>query len=184
MIEQRIIDGLSRSDNTIIVELYRVYRDRFIALGFDYGLSETESLEIFHDSLIILRNHAKKGNLSKVQHQLSTYFITIGKYRMFDFLKKRGLSPLQVITDLPELVDEGDILSDDELTLTQKLLLEELHAMKPACRNMLTLFYLEGLSIEEIVIAGKYENANVVRAQKSRCLKLLKERIHAKRSNT
>lgn len=183
MVEQKIIAGLTGSDNDVIVSLYHEYRDRFIALGYEYGLTETEGLEIFHDSFIILKNHAKKGNLDKVEHQLSTYFITIGKYRIFDFLKKRGRSPLQFQHELPELAEDVEHQHDEQITDIQALVLEELKTLTPACRKMLTLFYLEGLSIEEIVTVGKYDNVNVVRAQKSRCLKILKERIHEKRSN-
>jgi DNA-directed RNA polymerase specialized sigma24 family protein len=183
MVEQRIIDGLSRSDNTVIAALYHEYRDRFISLGFDYGLSETEGLDIFHDSLIILRNHAIKGNLNKVQHQLSTYFITIGKYRVFDYLKKRGRSPMQLVQDIPEIPELIDAEWDESVSEYQATVLQSLNTLKPACKKMLMLFYFEGLSIEEIVSVGKYENANVVRAQKSRCLKILKERIHEKRIN-
>lgn len=181
MIEQRIIDGLSRSDNHVVEELYAGYREKFLLLGHNYRLSESESLDIFHDSLIILRNHAVKGNLGKVRHQLGTYFMAIGKYRLYEHLKKRQSDPVTLVLEMPDLIDESDLILDDDITQKQSLIMKALDAMGPACRKLLTYFYLEGLSIEEIVLVGGYDNSNVVRAQKSRCLKQLNERIHGKR---
>ncbi len=183
MIEQRIIDGLSRSDKHVVDELYYVYREKFLVLGQSFRLSEPECLDVFHDSLIILRNHAKKGNLNKVRHQLTTYFMAIGKYRFYEHLKKRQADPITHLVELPELIDEIDLVLDEEISQKQALILQALSMLGPACQRLLTFFYLEGLSIEEIVLVAKYENANVVRAQKSRCLKQLKERIHGKRSS-
>jgi len=183
MIEQRIIDGLSRSDKHVVEELYYDYREKFLVLGQSYRLSEAECLDVFHDSLIILRNHAIKGNLDKVRHQLSTYFMAIGKYRFYEYLKKRQVDPLIPVDKPPDQIDEIDLVLDEELSHKQALIMRALATLGPACQKLLTFFYLEGLSIQEIVLVAKYENANVVRAQKSRCLKQLNERIHGKRSS-
>jgi RNA polymerase sigma factor (sigma-70 family) len=183
MIEQRIIDGLSTSDNNVVEELYDGYRSKFLLLGQSYRLTEAESLDIFHDSLIILRNHAMKGNLGKVRYQLSTYFMAIGKYRLYEYLKKRQLDPLSLVSEIPDVIDDADHVLDDEISQKQSMIIKALDTIGPACRKLLTFFYFEGLSIDEIVHVGNYDNANVVRAQKSRCLKQLNERIHGKRSS-
>jgi predicted DNA-binding protein YlxM (UPF0122 family) len=45
------------------------------------------------------------------------------------------------------------------------------------CQEVLTLFYSRGLSIDEIVEHSDYTDGSVVRSQKSRCLKTLKDMI-------
>jgi RNA polymerase sigma factor (sigma-70 family) len=183
MIDKKIIDGLRRSDRHVVDELYQEFRQHFLSLGRKYKLSDSESIDIFHDSLIILRSHAQKGNLDRVRHQLSTYFMAIGKYRLFAILKKRNPEKTFTSVDIIDIMDEQDDLLDQEVSYQQRVILQALSAMSPSCRNILTLFYVEGLSIDKIVTVAGYENAGVVRAQKSRCLKQLNERIHGKRTS-
>jgi len=178
MIRPEIIDGLIRSDDKVIESLYREYRSGFIAMGASYSLGEGESLEIFHDSLLILRSHAINGNLAKVRHELKTYLFAIGKYRIFDILKRQKQSPVQFTETVPEFSDADLDVPDADLSDKHVEIMTQFEKLGESCRKMLTFFYFEGLTIDEIVLIGKYENSNVVRSQKSRCLRKLKEMIH------
>ncbi len=66
---------------------------------------------------------------------------------------------------------------DESLSHEQKLLKKYFETLGEQCQKLLTMFYYRGLSIKEIIAEGGYNNANVVKSQKSRCLKTLKERI-------
>jgi len=178
MTRPEIIDGLIRSDDKVIESLYREYRAGFIALGASYGIGEGESLVIFHDSLLILRSHAQKGNLEKVRHELKTYFFAIGKYRIFDTLKRQKNSPVLFTETVPEFSEADLDLPDTDMSDQHVQIMTQFEKLGESCRKMLTFFYFEGLTIDEIVIIGKYENSNVVRSQKSRCLRKLKEMIY------
>ena len=45
------------------------------------------------------------------------------------------------------------------------------------CQKIINLFYLDKKSIKQIKILGNYKNENTVKAQKSRCMKTLRELI-------
>ena len=64
---------------------------------------------------------------------------------------------------------------EQPLTENQNKLYTALNKIGTRCRNILELFYLQGLSIKEILATENYSSENTVKAQKSRCLKQLKE---------
>lgn len=175
MIDPRWVKGLA-GDDTLLKKLYDTYRNPFISFLRRFGLDEDESLELYHDSLIALRKQAKSGQLLRVTHSFKTYLFAIGKYKAFDWMKKRGKTILFLADELPDLGDSPDESSEiDEARAS--LIRKGLEFLGKSCRRMLTLFYLEGLKISEIQTLEGYENENTVRAQKSRCLKNLKSWI-------
>jgi len=175
MIDPQWVKGLA-GDDALLKKLYDTYRNPFVSFLRKYGLDENESLELFHDALIALRRQAKSGQLLQVTHSFKTYLFAIGKYKAFDWMKKRGKTILYRADELPELVD----FPDESLEFDEKksnLILKGMEFLGKSCQRMLTLFYLEGLKIKEIQALEGYENENTVRAQKSRCLKNLKSWI-------
>ncbi len=98
---------------------------------------------------------------------------------MYNELKKKRLKvPYEANL---HVVDQHipEIALDDVRPLTQEqiLLRKYFKQLGEKCQQVLTLFYYRGLNIEEIVKQAGYNNANVVKAQKSRCLKTLKQLI-------
>ena len=71
---------------------------------------------------------------------------------------------------------------NEELTIEQQLLRTHFNKLGKKCRELLTLFYYRGLTIDDIVEFAGYTNGSVVRSQKSRCLKSLKEMIKFQRN--
>lgn len=175
MIDPQWVIGLA-GDEALLKKLYDTYRNPFVSFLRRFGLDENESLELFHDTLIALRRQAQSGQLLQVTHSFKTYLFAVGKYKAFDWLKKRGKTVLYRADELPELVDfeEASHEFDEKRS---NLVLKGLEHLGKSCQRMLTLFYLEGLKIREIQVLEGYENENTVRAHKSRCLKNLKSWI-------
>ena len=68
------------------------------------------------------------------------------------------------------------VMEDNTISLYQQKLLRNFNLLGEKCQEILNLFYYKSLTIDEIVQVQGYENKNVVKSQKSRCLKSLKER--------
>jgi RNA polymerase sigma factor (sigma-70 family) len=99
---------------------------------------------------------------------------------IFDVLKEKKktdtLNPSVHISN--DLIDPVPIENEsEELSLEQKLLNTFFKKLGKKCREMLILFYSRGLSVEEIAEYANYTNSSVVRSQKSRCIKKLREMI-------
>ena len=163
-----------------IRQLYMEHRDVFLSFGKKFGLDYDDLADIYQESFIALRKHALHGNLDAVKSSLKTYLFGIGKFMIFDLLKEKQKT----------IVYNSSIHQDDEsielipiekekieLSIEQNLLRTNFIKLGKKCQKLLTLFYSEGLTIDEIVEYTNYANGGVVRSQKSRCIKTLKDII-------
>lgn len=171
------VEDLKSDDRLRLKALYNNYRDAYLHFGKGLGAPEAMILEVYQDAFLALRKKAIQGKLDGVQSSLKTYLFGIGKFMLFDALKKEGKTvsmenPLQLVE---EKVEEIPINENPELTKQQQLLRTFFVKLGIKCQQVLTLYYYRGLTIEEIVVKTDYGNANTVKAQKSRCLKTLKQ---------
>ncbi|CAH8284966.1 RNA polymerase sigma factor (sigma-70 family) [Mariniflexile fucanivorans] len=179
--EKNDINHLINSDQKEVSKLYNANRDAFLNFGKKYGLSYDDLCDIYQEAFIALRKHALNGKLGNVNSSLKTYLFGIGKFMIYDLLKEKKktteYNPSKLgIHDTIELVSTE---TEEELSHEQILLQTYFKKLGKKCQDMLTLFYSRGLSIDEIVEHTDYTDGSVVRSQKSRCLKSLKDMIKA-----
>jgi RNA polymerase sigma factor (sigma-70 family) len=174
------IKALIHSNPVEVGTLYNSNRDAFLNFGKKYGLSYDDLSDIYQEAFIALRKHALNGKLDTVNSSLRTYLFGIGKFMIYDLLKEKKKTteydPSKLgIHDTMELVSTD--IEAEELTYEQSLLHRYFKKLGKRCQEMLTLFYSRGLSIDDIVEHTDYTDGSVVRSQKSRCLKTLKELV-------
>lgn len=173
--EKDLVSAIKSNQPKVIEEMYAKYKAAFVQFGLKYQLNEHELVEIYHDALLEIRKHAFKGNLDAVSASFKTYLFSIGKFKIYKYLKNEGKSPLQIFKEIPdeETIDiqlyDTTPLNENQLKL--KVVFDNLGKK---CQKMLINFYYKELSIKEIMIQENYESENTVRSQKSRCLKTLK----------
>ncbi len=160
--------------------LYYANRDSFLNFGKKYGLDYDDLTDIYQEAFIALRKHAISGKLDTVKSSLKTYLFGIGKFMIYDLLKKQHKTTsyepsLHISDEVYEPIPFEN--TTEELTIEQRLLRKFFKKIGKKCQEMLTLFYTRGLSIDEIVEFTGYTSNSVVRSQKSRCIKTLKEMI-------
>ena len=68
-------------------------------------------------------------------------------------------------------------LYNEKLTNRQELLNKYYSKLGKRCKEILKLFYYEGYTLDEIINILKYSDKNVLKSQKSRCMRQLKEWI-------
>ena len=69
---------------------------------------------------------------------------------------------------------------DDDNDSQMRVIKDAFKKLGQQCQNVLRLFYYEEKKLDEIQSILNYTNKDVLKAQKSRCLKQLKELIHGK----
>ncbi len=178
--EKNLIKALVHSNSKEISNLYYANRDVFLNFGKKYGLSFDDLSDIYQEAFIALRKHALSGKLDTVKSSLKTYLFGIGKFMIFDLLKeqKKTTSYEPVLHISEETIEPITYIDKtEELTIEQRLLRTYFKKLGKKCQEMLTLFYTRGLSIDDIIEFTDYTSSSVVRSQKSRCLKTLKEMI-------
>lgn len=177
------LEELKQGSDKVLRRVYEENRDKFINWARRYHLSEEENIDIYQDAYVIFYDNIMSGKVESFTSSISTYLFGIGKYLIFDQMKKnkRKVSSefdLAIVGAEDETVSALEI-SNDGLTEEQELLQKYFGTLGKQCQELLTLFYYRGFTIQEIMEHEEYNSENVVKSAKSRCMKTLRERIEA-----
>lgn len=167
---------LKKGDQSILKKLYIEYRADFIAFGRKISVLEDDVLDSYQDAIIALQEQAFKGKLDNITCSLKTYLFGIGKYILYEKNRKQQKTVLKVVETNDYETIEIDVFSNT-LSNQQQKIQTGFNKLGKKCKEILQLFYYRGYTIEDITDYLNYENKNVVKSQKSRCLKQLKEII-------
>jgi len=168
-----LIDLLKINDEKAIRDFYNNNKNGFILFAKRYNLTDDDLIDIYQDAIIALIENAKKGKIDELKSSLSTYLFGIGKFMIFQKLKKNGKTIATENFEKIEMVH--DDYGEEETNLQVKMLQLGLKKLGEQCRKVLHLFYYEEKKLDEIQTLLGYTNKDVLKSQKSRCLKQLKE---------
>jgi RNA polymerase sigma factor (sigma-70 family) len=180
MSEHQLINLLKQSDEEALKMLYIENRNPFINFARKFSIPEDDIVDVYQDAIIALHEKAIKGELDILTCSIRTYLLGIGKYMLYEKARKNN----KKVSDFPiekEDYNYREITSDfleEEPNKLQLLLQKAFATLGKKCKEVLTLFYYRGYTIEEISEKLSYENKNVAKSQKSRCIKQLKEKIN------
>lgn len=116
---------------------------------------------------------ARDGSPKPMKANLYTYMMAVARYKNFELLREDDI--FFPSTGLSEPLDTGP--EDHEMTI-DGIALMEVSAMSRRCREILTMFYVEGKSLDEILEARpENKSKNGLKSSKAKCMATLKERI-------
>ena len=169
--EQELFSALKRGSETAFKEVYQNNRSLFLNFARKYGLDEADVLDIYQDAYIVFYENIRNGKLVELKSSVSTYLISIGKYKIMDRLRKNKKkvkvdSFMNVIKEVDDEIESFDIV-DEELSKEQKLLQRYFEELGEKCKAILMMFYYKQYSIKQIMAEGGYNSENVVKSQKS-----------------
>lgn len=175
------LEALRQGSDKVLKQVYEENRGKFLNFARRYHLSEEENIDIYQDAYIIFYDNIMSGKIESFTSSISTYLFGIGKYLIFDRMKKNkkkvsSAFDLALVGKEDELVSTIE-LEQQEMSAKQVLLKKHFGTLGQKCQELLTLFYYRGYTIQEIMEAENYNSENVVKAAKSRCMKTLRERI-------
>lgn len=180
--DQSLFEALKNGSETAFKKVYEDNRELFLNFAKKYSLGDVEVLDLYQDAYVALYENIQNGKFSELKSSISTYLISIGKYKIMERLRKKSKQTnnellLSRVEDIDNEIEEFDI-QHEELSPEQKLLKTYFEKLGEKCKRILTLFYYKKYNVKQIMIEGGYNSENVVKSQKSRCLKTLKEAIH------
>lgn len=171
-----IIEQLKKGDEKTIHQLYVDHKNGFSLFAKKYDLSSDDLLDVYQDSIIALCENAKKGTIDALESSISTYLFSIGKYMIYKRLKAKNKKvSIDYNYQLPQVIE--DEIEEDDNENEVILLQENFKKLGEQCQKVLRLFYYEEKKLDAIQIELNYTNKDVLKSQKSRCLKQLKDLI-------
>ena len=159
--------------NKAIRFLYQQYAGTVSSFIVNYGASSQDAEDVFQETVVSFIDIVKKGKY-RMEASVKTFLVSVAKNIWFNEVKKRERSGhREKQFELGREQKEQDVshhISDLE---KRRQLRDLVYQLGEPCRKILLLFYYENLSMKEITDHLPYENEQVVRNKKYKCLQQL-----------
>lgn len=174
--------GAIRQGRAMENALKFIYRQHFESLGRyveQNNGSRQDAEDIFQEVLVSFIGLVQEDKF-RGESSVKTFLYSMTRNTWLNELKRRGRSELRELKyekakDREEM-DISHTIAGREAKLEVLSLVEQLGE---GCKKILLLFYYENLSMKEILENTDYENEQVVRNKKYKCLKQLEQMISA-----
>jgi len=166
-----------KSLDQAILYIYQNYSETVSSFITNNGGSEQDADDTFQETVVAFIDIVQKGKY-RAEASIKTFLVSIARNIWYNQIKKKERSGhREKVYEVSRGTDEMDVshyISDREVKKEFRELLDKLGE---SCRKILTLFYYENLPMKDIVQHLHYENEQVVRNKKYKCLQQLTEMI-------
>jgi RNA polymerase sigma factor (sigma-70 family) len=169
-----------RSGNRMDETIKRIYREYFDGLSWyviNNNGNRQDAEDIFQEVIIDFIELVQK-NKFRGESTIKTFLFSLNRHIWLNELKRRNraLAREEKYQKGQEgsAADVGDLIGDREAKQQVMGLVTQLGE---ACKKILVMFYYENASIKEMLEVLDYENEQVVRNKKYKCMKQLEEMI-------
>ena len=139
--------------------------------------TETDAQDVFQEAIAVAWYNHRTGKFDATKGSFDAYIITIAKNKWIDQLRKNKKMRLDFQEEFPENIEEESINFVQAEEKIEKLLFT-FQQIGDKCKDILQSYYYKKQRLE--IIAERFNtNADVIKTQKSRCLKKLKELMYA-----
>ncbi len=177
--DDEIIDGLQEGghvEDAILKFMYSAYFPKIRRYITSKGGNHDEAKDIFQDSIIVFYQKVKEKKFQQ-KAKISTYLTTLAHNMWIN--RKNRLSKVSNLEALSKKLLIDNNLPIDELMALERndFALELLKELGEDCRKILTLSIFQRLPMKKISEIMEFQNDQVARNKKSKCIKYLKKII-------
>jgi RNA polymerase sigma factor (sigma-70 family) len=159
--------------NRAIQFIYRQHAEAISSFIRHYGGSEQDADDIFQEAVVAFIDVVRKGKF-RMESNVRTFLASIAKNCWFNEVKKRERAGHRnKLFEMGRSPNEPDVAEHINELERKKQLRDLVDSLGESCRTILLLFYYENRSMKEIVQHLPYENEQVVRNKKYKCLQQL-----------
>ncbi len=168
-----------RMDETIKT----IYRNHFESLGWyvmNNSGSRQDAEDVFQEVVLAFIDLVQKDKF-RGESTVKTFLYSLNRHTWLNELKRRGRALVreekyekgreQTEADTAHLIADREGKSE---------IIKLVGSLGETCKKILLLFYYENLSMREILETMHYENEQVVRNKKYKCLKQLEQMLNEK----
>ena len=143
--------------------------------------NEQDAQDIFQEVIVSFINLVKQEKF-RGDSSIKTFLYSMNRNIWFNELKKRERATLREKKyEQLTTVEENAMLNTLEHKEASDQLIAIMDSLGENCKKILVLFYYENYSMKDLLEELDYENEQVVRNKKYKCLKKLEEMIFSKK---
>jgi len=180
--DAELLQGLRTDMNNdeAIRQLYRTQFSMTRAYIHQNSGNEADAEDIFQEVLLTFIEVVKKDKF-RGDCSISTFIQVLTRHTWLNELKKRGKSKLreEKFEKTKEItgMDISHYINHREM---KAQLMQMVDSLGEICKKILLAFYFENLPMKDILHSTSFENEQVVRNKKYKCLKSLEQMIAGK----
>lgn len=190
-----MVMAVQRHDNVALERCYLDCKGYFTSHAGALFVSDSQTEDIFQESMIHLWREIETrrielqdglicrwndGGLQPMNCSLRTFLLAIAKRKHWELLRKQSQL---LLTDDVALLDherygQSPMEDADEKEMCERIVADAVLGMSERCRQILTLFYYEHRSLDEI-LAMRPENTSKVglKTSKYKCMQRLRDTV-------
>jgi RNA polymerase sigma factor (sigma-70 family) len=169
-----------KKGNDLDAVIKHLYRAHFLSAGI-YVKQNTGNQEdaedIFQEAVISFIQLVQKDKF-RGECSIGTFMYTLVRNGWLNELKKKKRARLREEKyEQEKVTSEVDVSEFIVNREAKKQIVELIESLGENCKKILLAFYYDNLSIQEILMSLPYENEQVVRNKKYKCLQKLQETL-------
>ena len=153
-----------------------IFQQSFVKLW-----TEIETRKIFVGESDELFRYDRNGNIRKLTCSLNTFLIDIAKNDYRSWLRNDHLTLEDDFESFAHMKEVTSVAWGDESveTLREQIVNSCVLELPPRCKEILTMFYYQGMTLDEIIIARGEKNIskNGLKTSKYKCMESLKAKV-------
>jgi RNA polymerase sigma factor (sigma-70 family) len=154
--------------------LYENYFEGIVAQVCMNGGNREDGADIFQESVLVLIDKVKTGQF-RGDSSIKTFLSAIARNLWLHELRTRNRRNAREAIYMKEANKNEESVDSFFDTQNTGALLQVLEEVGHPCKKILTGFYYEEKSMKELLMQFDYENEQVLRNRKSKCMKKLKD---------
>ncbi len=175
MTKNSTLSLIQKGEKKALEQLYISHKSEFVQwLQGSYGASETESIDIYQDTIIAMYENIVRGKLKTLDSSIKTYLFAIGKNKYLSYQRGESKKTELSVIALSLETEDNEPTHEEELSTHVAKKIEELGT---ACQKILQLYYFDQLSIREIAEKLGYKNEDTAKNQKYKCMQKLRKLV-------
>ncbi len=179
IVETNLLIRLKQANiNEPVQELYRNYFEAVTYYLQSIGGNQEDAADVFQESVLIFIDQVKTDRF-RGESSINTYLTGIARNVMLNEIRsktRRSVREVQYVAKESE--EPGDEIHHRMFSRENSNRLTQMfESIGNPCKKILKGFYFEDLSMKELLQYTNYENEQVLRNKKSKCMKFLKDII-------
>ena len=168
-----------RNLDPVLQFMYAQYYDLLKIHIIQNGGNEADAEDIFQEVLVSFIEIVKAGKF-RGDSSIKSFLFSLNRNIWLNELKKRGRAQVRELKyEKAQDTEEADTATLIAGRESRKQVMELVERLGEGCRKILVAFYYEDKNMKEILETTDFENEQVVRNKKYKCLKQLEQILNA-----
>ena len=160
MRDDKILELIEKGDETAIDVLYKDNFRMMAKMVMSNNGTEDDAKDIFQEALIIFWQKVRSKNLT-LTSKISTFLYSICQNLWRKELTRKSRESNEEV----DSIEYTDYDKEERINAIRKCV----ESMGDTCRKVLSLYYFDGLSMNEIAERMDFSNSNTAKTKKYKC---------------